>query len=622
MTKFLHLAVWNANGLSHHRDELQLFLHTHNLDAILISETHFTEKSNFRIPHYTTHHTNHPAGTARGGTAIIIKSSIPHHPLNPYNQSHLQATSITLKDTKGPLILSAVYLPPNHTILQEQLEDYFHSIGPRFIAAGDYNAKHTNWGSRIISPRGRVLLKTMHNNNLNSLSSGEPTHWPTDKTRLPDLIDFGVTKGIPPSFAVATSCLDLSSDHTPILITLSTQSISQILLPRIHNKKTDWDSFRHLVNSKLQLNVPLKTNSDIEAAIKFLNDTLQWAGWNSSPVYMATQQTIDCPLQIKEKLLHKRKLRRSWHRLRTPQSKRLLNTATRELKQLLAEHRNSNFQSFLLNLSPTPATNYSLWKAAKRAKHTITPSHPLRTPSGSWARTNSEKAQVFANYLTTVFQPHPSENSSADEASTTLQLDSPYQLEPPLPRFRKSEVLSVIKNLKPTTAPGYDLITGKVLQELPLLAIQFLTQILNASTLIGYFPTQWKVEKIILHLKPGKSPNDPSSYRPISLLPILSKVYEKLILRHLLPIIEHSGLIPNHQFGFRRRHSTIHQTHRIIHKINEALEAKQYCSAAFLDISQAFDKVWHPGLLHKLRQSLPLNYYLILKSYLQNRHFQ
>jgi hypothetical protein len=59
-----------------------------------------------------------------------------------------------------------------------------------------------------------------------------------------------------------------------------------------------------------------------------------------------------------------------------------------------------------------------------------------------------------------------------------------------------------------------------------------------------------------------------------------------------------------------------------VHKINESLETKQYCSAAFLDISQAFDKVWHAGLLHKLRQFLPLKYYFILKFYLHNRHFQ
>jgi hypothetical protein len=205
MTKFLQLAVWNANGLIQHKDELQ----------ILFSETHFTEKIHIRIPQYTVHHTNHPAGTARGGTTIIIKNSIQHHPLIPYNQIFLQATSVTLKDTMGPLTLAAVYLPPNQTIHQEQLEDFYHSLGHRFIAGGDYNAKHTNCGSRIISPRGRVLFKTIENNNLKSLSSGEPTYWPTDREKLPDLIDFCVTKGIPPNFAVAKSCLELSSDSSP-----------------------------------------------------------------------------------------------------------------------------------------------------------------------------------------------------------------------------------------------------------------------------------------------------------------------------------------------------------------------------------------------------------------------
>jgi hypothetical protein len=58
-----------------------------------------------------------------------------------------------------------------------------------------------------------------------------------------------------------------------------------------------------------------------------------------------------------------------------------------------------------------------------------------------------------------------------------------------------------------------------------------------------------------------------------------------------------------------------------VQRINEAIETNQYCSAAFLDNLQAFDKVRHIGLLYKLRESLPLNYYLIIKSYLHSRYF-
>jgi hypothetical protein len=137
----------------------------------------------------------------------------------------------------------------------------------------------------------------------------------------------------------------------------------------------------------------------------------------------------------------------------------------------------------------------------------------------------------------------------------------------------------------------------------------------------GYFPAQWKVAQIIILLKPGKPPNESTFYRPIRLLPIASKVFEKVLLTRLLPMVENNRLIPCHQFGFRHRHSTIEQTHRIVQRINEALENKQYRSAAFLNLSQAFDKVWHTGLLYKLRRSLPLNYFLILKFYLHSRHF-
>jgi hypothetical protein len=133
---------------------------------------------------------------------------------------------------------------------------------------------------------------------------------------------------------------------------------------------------------------------------------------------------------------------------------------------------------------------------------------------------------------------------------------------------------------------------------------------------------QWKVVTIILILKPGKPPHEPTSYRSISLLPILSKVFEKILLERFLHIVQNKQLLPDHQFGSRQEHSTIHQIHRIVHAINAALESKQYCSAAFLDISQAFDSVWHIGLLYKLRHSIPLSYFLILKSYLLNRHFK
>lgn len=185
------------------------------------------------------------------------------------------------------------------------------------------------------------------------------------------------------------------------------------------------------------------------------------------------------------------------------------------------------------------------------------------------------------------------------------------------------ELKDVIRNnLNIKKAPGYDLITGQVLKALPEKAILKLLHLFNASFRLKFCPGQWKMAEVIMVPKPGKDLSDRRSYRPISLLPIISKVFEKLLLKRLKPVIEESQLIPTHQFGFRNKHSTIDQVHRVTGIIEESLENRRICSAAFLDISQAFDKVWHEGLLFKLQRDLPVQFYRILKSYLSDRLFR
>ena len=110
------------------------------------------------------------------------------------------------------------------------------------------------------------------------------------------------------------------------------------------------------------------------------------------------------------------------------------------------------------------------------------------------------------------------------------------------------------------------------------------------------------------------------SYRPISLLPVLSKLFEKFFITKL-SILDQKRIIPDHQFGFRQKHATNEQAHCMTNEINKALESNKYCTAAFLDIRQAFDKVWHTVLLYKIRKIFPDNIYIILKSHLENRFF-
>jgi hypothetical protein len=159
---------------------------------------------------------------------ISLQSKYPlQHPVNNYNQDFLQATNVSMEDSVGLLTILAVYLAPKHTVKQEQLEYFYNTLWHGFIAGGDYNARHTDWGSRLITPRGCEVFNRMERNNLKHLSTGEPTYLPSDRNKLPNLVDFCVTKGFPQDFAGAKSCSDLSPDNSPFLITLEIHALNQ-----------------------------------------------------------------------------------------------------------------------------------------------------------------------------------------------------------------------------------------------------------------------------------------------------------------------------------------------------------------------------------------------------------
>ncbi|XP_017776379.1 PREDICTED: RNA-directed DNA polymerase from mobile element jockey-like [Nicrophorus vespilloides] len=246
----------------------------------------------------------------------------------------------------------------------------------------------------------------------------------------------------------------------------------------------------------------------------------------------------------------------------------------------------------------------------------------IRKADGSWARSSRERANVFAEHFVNVFQPFPNETIVDESGEIDEFLEAPFQMSLPIKPVRPFEVMDVIGDLKPSKAPGYDLITGRVMKELPRKAIVLLTTIFNSLMRTGYFSSHWKIAQLVVIPKTGKDPEKVTSYRPISLLPVMSKVFERLLLRRIRPFLCEEGVIPDHQFGFRRHHSTIEQIHRVTNDIRRSMEGKQYCSAVFLDITQAFDKVWHAGLLYKIKSTLPHTFYSLLKSFLCDRFFQ
>lgn len=614
----LRITLWNANGVSRHKLELTQFLNNNHIDVMLISETHLTNKYKFQINGYLFYGTNHPDGKAHGGTGVLIRSRIKHNFHNEFATNYLQATSLILHFGHRHLTLAAVYCPPRFTLSEDQFINFFNTLGDRFVAAGDYNAKHPYWGSRLVNPKGKQLYNAIikASNKLSCVSSGRPTYWPTDPRKIPDLIDFAITKNIPSSSITAVSLSDLSSDHSPVLLKYLQSPDIEVRPCRLTSNRTNWLKYKKYVSSHVELQPQINNKAEIEISTKHLESVLVEAAHIATPKssnlhYKRNKTNV----QIEQLILEKRRLRREWQTYRSPHAKQRLKDATRKLSKELNNEKDRCQFRYIEQLSPL-STKYPLWRAHPSLRPPIETIMPIKNPAGAWVRTDKDRANTFAEHLKKVFQPNPATNSFSLPEQTDDNLTAHDPIE-----FRPNEIAKILKSLKPNKSPGCDLITPKMIIELPYCAVQTICNLFNAITRTGHFPTRWKKSIIIMIPKPGKDHTSPSSYRPISLISCLSKLFEKCLLTHIIPYLRVHKIIPEHQFGFREKHGTIEQVNRITSEIRTAFEHREYCTGIFLDVSQAFDRVWLDGLMYKIKSMLPKCTHKLLKSYLYHRSF-
>ena len=186
----------------------------------------------------------------------------------------------------------------------------------------------------------------------------------------------------------------------------------------------------------------------------------------------------------------------------------------------------------------------------------------------------------------------------------------------------KEDVIDQIKTLKTKKAYGCDGISPHFLKIDSDNLVNSLVQIFNFSLQNGTFPSEWKKASVLpLHKK--ESRNLLKNYRPVSLiLSILSKVFEKVVYKYVYNHFLDNYIISEKQHGFLRKHSTVTQLIELHNNIcfensNNSKETR----LIFLDISKAFDRVWHKGLLFKLsRTGLSLPILRWFENYLSNRY--
>ena len=280
----------------------------------------------------------------------------------------------------------------------------------------------------------------------------------------------------------------------------------------------------------------------------------------------------------------------------------------KNIRNRLKNRVNWKYKNFIIQITDTLVTKpKSFWNLlASRTKNKSTPSHLI---SNNIEITDPKaKATTFNEFFHSIFKkwdkPTPDCAVIENDNLSTVTLTT-------------EDVTAALKQVDASKAQGPDGIPTRLLKDCAEEITPKLLTLFNASLAQGIVPVQWKEANVVPVFKKG-DPTNASNYRPISLLPVISKNFERCIYNKIIDNIRPQ--ITKHQHGFLARSSTNTQLLTFFSKINNILDSRSQCDIIYFDLSKAFDSVPHPPLLAKLKTfGICGNLHNWFKSYLSDR---
>lgn len=622
----LNVMHWNSQGITNRNSviELEHFLHQKQIHIALINETFLKEHHKFKITNYKIYRADRP--THGGGVLIAIKNKIPHQILPHIPTYELENISILINIDHRPIRLIAAYSPKYTANFAHDI-DKMTSISEDYLIFGDLNAHHKSWNCFHNNSAGNCLFNNQLQSNFYIYAPTEFTRYPQGTlAKRPSVVDILLTNSSINISPLETHPGELQSDHVPITCQIYGQvSERRILVPQL--KLADWNAIQNWAENKIQslsiepLNISL---TNIEITLSRITKIVQGAAEKVPKVEkQAWQQRLSrlTIYLIGQRRRYTRKLQRS----NNVQERIYLTCVLKQLSKLISWHtcqdRNNSWNNFLQGLPPGRKKFWAITKAIKGKKCSV---GNLKS-NGTDVLCNTDKANLiadsFENAHKTTLSSHSSVEGKVEKHIQWLNSQRiPNTANEAL--TTSNEIKLIVSQLKNNKAAGVDGIKAIFLKKMPEIFFHKLAIIFNWCILNGYFPMQFKKAKIVPVLKAGKDAKQAASYRPISILCGLDKVFENVIHSRIVEYSENNRIINKEQFGFRRDHSTIHQLKRVLNYIKTNKENRKSTGVVFLDIEKAFDSIWHNGLIFKMNQfGYPIYLQKMIQSFLLGRSF-
>lgn len=539
---------------------------------------------------------------------------------------------VRVKCGLGSIIVISVYCQFSKPIREilDPLERCLRGVrGNRVLVCADVNGRSPCWFSSGSDQRGQAFENFIIANDLVVLNRRQELHTFASSQGQSN-IDVSLASPSLAPYIADWKVADISgvSDHNAIVLEWHPDAghdeLRLVVTPEFNIRKANWEELEVEIGQKFDLRaMAVLRDADAETAARTFGSLLTAACEGTIPRRRLASRTV--PWWTAEIDIHRRRVREAKKQLARARRLQLNNANQCALRYrqernryvaLIRKEKTASWHNFVSSEGNRDPWGF-IHKITSNKIQKKTDIGALRLPAGGYTMSWRESASLLLER----FAPADGADRANEGEShrRTRLFVARYSNENLEPDITEQEIEVALKGCKSGKAPGLDKISIEILKSAWKVNRNIFIYLYNNCMRNRLFPRLWKTADVRPILKKQDlDQEDPKSYRPIALLPTISKVYEKIITKRISRVYEESGLSSPQQYGFKKGLST----EDALWDFKESLRTtgNKYAVVVFADIEGAFDNLWWPAVLARLAAANCSSTLMgIMKSYFSKR---
>lgn len=621
----IKIKQWNAQRCQSATDSV---VNTDKSDIILLQEPYTGNTGQLKTKRWQVYQSTKGTRESPNKTAILVNNSIKATMISSITSEN--STYIEIETRVGTITLGSVYVEPKNPLAPQiltitKLNEENRKKGKSILIGGDFNAKSSWWGSPKTDKRGEELAETIATLDAHILNDGSTPTFETWRSgnHLTSFIDVTFCSNNimdkVTNWGVEQTGL---SDHNVITMSISDKIMPpESTTPRYRTKLADWTKFEKVAKEMLQkanitIEDPVYSSNPInlEKQVETISSIIKTSCERSIPKPGGKRK--NCPwwsdsltLLKSELVSAKRKLQNSCGQRRSEVTLPKYLEAKENFKNELRESKTSSWKDFCQK-----QTKESTWSNIYR----VLTNPPNRAPTSTFKSDNPE--ETAKEILHHFFPDDNAINETPEQMEIRIKAMQETTVDQE-PHISKDELQNALRSMDPKKCPGADGITSDILTRFHDSFPEILTKMFQKCFNIGYFPKIWKEANIIIIPKPGKDNySSLENYRPIGLLPVLGKLFEKILIDRIKWNLGKGNKLSSKQYGFTSQKSAEDAMYDAVEVIKGKMNKTGEVIVISLDIKGAFDNAWWPQLLKQLiEKECPSSLVTLVRSYTEDR---